>query len=61
MSGLDESEIQNCTFSLLCSKNWDQLKAIQGEKRVRFCGACKELVHLCTSVAEVKRHISERH
>jgi hypothetical protein len=61
MAGLTPSQVQNCTFSLLCTKTWDQLRAIEDEKRVRFCGECKKLVHLCTTAAEVKFHSEARH
>ena len=61
MEGLSAGEIENCTFSLLCTKTWNELKAIDGERRVRFCNDCRELVHLCTTAAEVKRHSRERH
>ena len=61
MTGLSASEVQNCAFSKLCSKTWETLSPIKGERAVRFCGDCRQLVHLCKTAAQVKAHAKERH
>jgi hypothetical protein len=61
MTGLSDDEVRNCTFNLLCSQSWAGLRRIDGESRVRFCGECQQLVHLCTTPAQVRQHARERH
>ena len=51
----DQSRII-CTFKFLCDKQWDDLKAIVGETRVRYCPDCKHSVFLCSSFEDVAAH-----
>ena len=61
MQGLDVDEVRKCTFSLLCTKTWRGLSRIDGQPKVRFCGECQEVVHLCTTAAQVREHARQRH
>jgi hypothetical protein len=59
---VDRTPIENCPgvqFAYACPKKWEDLAP--RSERVRFCGACQQEVHHCTSVAEAQSHAWQGH
>lgn len=41
-------------FSFECPKTWESMKRIEEDDRIRFCEACQERVHFCTTLDEAR-------
>lgn len=61
MDGIpDNAEIQNCTLSFECPKQWGCLQATSSPK-IRHCTACDRNVHFCSTAAELMDSITQKH
>lgn len=47
--------VGNCSFALICSKKWSELKADAVHPDRRFCETCKKQVHWCKTSEEFAR------
>ena len=50
-----------CTFRFRCDKQWNGLREIAGETRVRYCTDCIKPVFLCSSYDELAEHAAQSH
>ena len=53
--------IERCTFKFECPLRWENLRAVQGSDRERFCEKCEQNVHYCPSIQEAREHASLGH
>jgi uncharacterized protein (TIGR02996 family) len=53
--------IERCTFKFECPLRWENLRAVQGSDRERFCEKCEQNVHYCENISEAREHASLGH
>lgn len=58
--GFGETRIKNCgrLFRFRCPREWTTLDPTEDPK-VRYCGVCKQNVHLCYTKEELQNHKGE--
>lgn len=47
---IDSAKIENCRFSVMCNRRWEDLAEIKDAPGIRYCSKCDHSVHLCTLV-----------
>jgi uncharacterized protein (TIGR02996 family) len=53
--------IERCRFKFECPLRWDNLRAVEGSKRERFCDKCEQNVYYCKRIEEAREHAALGH
>jgi hypothetical protein len=48
-------------LSFRCARRWEELRAIEGRRDVRYCDDCRNAVHCVASRAEFDAHAAAGH
>ena len=50
-----------CKLKFACDRKWSDLSVVEGQERVRHCGACSTDVYRCSTLTELGEHASQGH
>lgn len=49
-----------CKFTFRCERKWDELKAIDGNEKARFCTTCESPVYMTTTYDELAANVAAK-